>query len=142
MPSILNPYLNFDARTREAMEFYQSVFGGQLDVMTFGDMGGQPADGVMHANLVTPAGFHLMASDMPPGQEGSLSTADGPANPVSISLSGDDHDELAGWFHALADGGTVLEELKPQMWGDTFGMCRDRFGIQWLVNIAGAGQPG
>ena len=133
MASILNPYLNFDANAREAMEFYQSVFGGQLDVMTFGQMGGEPADGVMHAYLGTPAGFHLMASDMPPGQEGTLASE---GSPVSLSLSGDDTDELTGWFHALAEGGTVLEELKPQMWGDTFGMCRDRYGIQWLVNIS------
>lgn len=132
MASILNPYLNFDGNAREAMEFYQSVLGGQLDVMTFGQMGGEPADGTMHAYLGTPAGFHLMASDGPPGQE-----VPAPNGAMSISLSGDDHDELSGWFHALAEGGTVLEELKPQMWGDTFGMCRDRYGVQWLVNISG-----
>jgi PhnB protein len=137
MASILNPYLNFDSRAREAMEFYQSVFGGQLDVMTFGQMGGEPADGVMHAYLGTPSGFHLMASDMPPGQEEPSDTG-----PVSISLSGDDREELTGWYAALAEGGTVLEELKEQMWGDTFGMCRDRFGITWLVNIASGQQPG
>ncbi|GAA1477320.1 VOC family protein [Nocardioides aestuarii] len=135
MASILNPYLNFDGNTREAMEFYQSVLGGQLDVMTFGQMGGEPADGVMHAYLGTPAGFHLMASDGPPGQP-----APTPGGAVSLSLSGDDHDELTGWFHALAEGGTVLQALEPQMWGDTFGMCVDRFGIQWLVNISGQRQ--
>ncbi len=136
MASILNPYLNFDSRAREAMEFYQSVFGGQLDVMTFGQMGGEPADGVMHAYLGTPSGFHLMASDGPPGQE-----APAPGGAVSVSLSGDDETELSGWYHALAEGGTVLEELKTQMWGDTFGMCTDRFGITWLVNISSGEQP-
>ncbi len=135
MASILNPYLNFDSRTREAMEFYQSVFGGDLQVMTFGDMGGEPADGVMHAYLGTPAGFHLMASDGAPGQPPPA-----PGGAVSVSLSGDDHAELSGWYAALAEGGTVLEELKQQMWGDTFGMVTDRFGITWLVNIAGQPQ--
>ena len=133
MASILNPYLNFDSNAREAMEFYRDVFGGELNVMTFGDMGAEPADGVMHSYLGTPAGFHLMASDMPPGD-----TPPGNTGPISISLSGDDEPELTGWFEALADGGTVIETLQRQAWGDTFGMCRDKFGITWLVNISAA----
>ena len=132
MASILNPYLNFAASARTAMEFYRDVFGGDLNVMTFGDMGGEPADGVMHAQLSTPAGFTLMASDMPPGD-----TPPGTTGPISISLSGDDEADLTGWFEKLADGGTVLEPLKQQVWGDAFGMCTDRFGITWLVNISG-----
>ena len=72
MASRLNPYLNFDGTAREAMTFYQQVLGGQLDVMTFGQYGieGAGADGVMHAYLETDDGFVLMASDLPPGQEG------------------------------------------------------------------------
>lgn len=132
MASILNPYLNFADSARAAMEFYRDVFGGELTVMTFGDMGGEPADGVMHAQLATPSGFTLMASDMPPGD-----AAPGATGPISISLSGDDEAELTGWFERLADGGTVLEPLQQQVWGDTFGMCTDRCGITWLVNIAG-----
>lgn len=132
MTSILNPYLNFADSARTAMEYYRDVFGGQLTVMTFGDMGGEPADGVMHAQLATPSGFTLMASDVPPG--GSAPAAGGP---ISISLSGDDEADLTGWFEKLADGGSVQEPLKQQVWGDAFGMCTDRFGITWLVNIAG-----
>ncbi len=130
MASILNPYLNFADSTRGAMEFYRDVFGGELTVMTFGDMGGEPADGVMHAHLATPSGFTLMASDMPPG-----GTPPGTSGPISISLSGDDEAELTGWFEKLADEGSVLEPLQQQVWGDAFGMCTDRFGITWLVNI-------
>ena len=132
MASILNPYLNFADSTRTAMEFYRDVFGGELTVMTFGDMGCEPADGVMHSQLVTPSGFTLMASDMPPGD-----TPPGTTGSISISLSGDDEADLTGWFEKLADGGTVLEPLQQQAWGDAFGMCADRFGITWLVNISG-----
>ena len=90
MTTILNPYLNFDRTTREAMEFYQSVFGGDLNVMTFGDMGdeGDTKDGVMHAQLTTPDGFTLMASDPPPGEAATPGTLGG------VSLSGDDEAEL------------------------------------------------
>ncbi|QBR92999.1 VOC family protein [Nocardioides euryhalodurans] len=135
MGSRLNPYLNFQATAREAMEFYRDVFGGELQVMTFGDMGGEPADGVMHAQLETPDGFTLMASDAPPGETAA------PGGSVHISLSGDDTEALTGWFEKLSDGGTVVDALKQQVWGDTFGMLVDRYGIGWLVNIAGEGAP-
>ncbi len=135
MASRLNPYISFDGNAREAMEYYRSVFGGELVVNTFGEYG-EPdapgADGVMHAQLETPAGFTLMASDMPPGMEHT------PANgTITISLSGDDA-ELRGYFDKLADGGTVTMPLEKQMWGDEFGMCIDRFATPWMVNI---GQP-
>ena len=130
MASQLNPYLSFRDNAREAMEFYQSVFGGQLDVMTFGQMGGEPADGVMHSYLGGgPHGFVLMASDTPP--EMGETSPNG-----SISLSGDDVDDLTGYFERLSEGGEVTMPLQKQMWGDTFGMCVDRFGVSWLVNVS------
>ncbi|WP_432478047.1 VOC family protein [Nocardioides sp. GXQ0305] len=132
MASRLNPYLTFQDSAREAIEFYRDVFGGELQVMTFGDMGGEPASGVMHAQLETPSGFTLMASDAPPGE--SLT----PGGSIQISLSGDDTEELTGWFRRLAEDGTVVDDLKQQVWGDTFGMLVDRFGVGWLVNIAGS----
>ena len=132
MSSRLNPYLSFDASAREAMEFYRDVFGGELSVNTFGETGteGPDADKVMHAMLETPAGYSLMASDTPEGMEHR------PGNNVSVSLSGDDGDELRGYWAGLSDGGTVAVPLEKQMWGDEFGMCIDRFGIAWMVNIA------
>jgi PhnB protein len=57
---------------------------------------------------------------------------------ISISLSGDDEAELTGYYEKLTEGGTVVEPLAKAPWGDSFGMAIDRFGIQWLVNIAGA----
>jgi PhnB protein len=134
MATTLNPYVQFRDTARPAMEFYREVFGGELTVSTFGDFGdpSQPgADGVMHANLTTPSGYTLMASDTPPGMDYS------PGSTISISLSGDDGDELRGYWAKLSDGGTVSLPLEKQMWGDEFGMCTDKFGIGWMVNIAG-----
>jgi PhnB protein len=129
----LNPYLHFAGNAREAMEFYRSVLGGQLEVMTFGDVGGgggeYPDDGVMHAFLRTEHGVELMASD------GHDPDAGGP-DKVSLSLSGDDVATLTRWFEALAEGGAVDVPLAEQVWGDTFGQVTDRFGIRWLVDVA------
>jgi PhnB protein len=71
-----------------------------------------------------------MAADTPPGMEYA------PGNNIAVSLSGDDAEELRGYFAKLADGGTVTVPLEKQMWGDEFGMCVDRFGVGWLVNIS------
>ena len=129
----LNPYIAFtDGNAREAMEFYQSVFGGTLAVNTFGDFGApepELADKVMHAMLETDNGLALMASDQTPDMPVSAGSS------ISISLSGDDADELRRYWDRLADGGTVTVPLEKQMWGDEFGTCRDRFGVEWMVNI-------
>jgi PhnB protein len=133
MASRLNPYLSFTDNARQAMEFYQGVFGGTLVLSTFGDMGEQDpglADKVMHGQLETDSGFTLMGSDTPPGMEHK------PGDNITVSLSGDDTDELRGYWEKLSDGGTVSVPLEKQMWGDEFGMCVDRFGIPWMVNIA------
>ena len=133
----LNPYLNFpDAKAREAMELYQSVLGGELNIMTFGDMGteGPMATQVMHGQLETPGGITLMGADAPPEMV-QVSFGDN----VSVSLSGgpEDAEELRGWFARLSEGGEVRQPLEAAPWGDEFGMFVDRFGISWLVNIAG-----
>ncbi|MFE9955642.1 VOC family protein [Micromonospora sp. NPDC005299] len=135
MTSRLNPYLSFQDNAREAMEHYQRVFGGDLRMNTFGEFGNpdpQLADRIMHAQLETPSGFTLMASDTPPGMEFT------PGTNMAVSLSGNDVDDLRRWWEQLAEGGTVTMPLEKQMWGDEFGMCVDRFGTSWMVDI---GQP-
>jgi PhnB protein len=135
MASQLNPYLAFDGNAREAMEFYQSVFGGELKINTFGEFGSpDPAmkDLVMHANLDTPKGYRLMASDLGPGM--TLN----PGNNVTVSVSGDPGEGLEEVWDKLSDGGEVHVPFEKQMWGDTFGQCRDKFGIQWMVDVVGA----
>jgi PhnB protein len=134
----LNPYLNFaDARAREAMEFYASVLGGELDVMTFGDMGteGPMATQVMHGQLETPSGLTLMGADAPPEM---VQVTFGDNVSVSISGSHEEAEQLRGWFSALSEGGEVRQPLEAAPWDDEFGMFVDRFGISWLFNIAGA----
>jgi PhnB protein len=135
--SRLNPYISFAGNAREAMEFYSDVFGGTLTLSTFGEFGGQDpatADKIMHGMLETDSGFTLMGADTPPGMEHT------PGNNIAVSLSGDDADELQGYWRKLSDGGTVSVPLERQMWGDEFGACVDRFGISWMVNIGQAPQ--
>jgi PhnB protein len=137
MTSKLNPYLSFQDSARDAMEFYRTVFGGELEISTFGqfgDPGAAEADLVMHASLETPSGYTLFASDTPPGMDFR------PGSQITVSLSGDDADALRGYWEGLAEGGTVRMPLERQMWGDDFGQLTDRFGIDWMVNISGAAQ--
>lgn len=133
MAARLNPYLSFDGDAREAMQFYGGVFGAEPVLSTYGEFGDPSAPGatkIMHAMLETPDGFTLMASDNPPGAPYT------PGNTMSISLSGDDDQALRSYWEKLADGGVVSVPLDKQMWGDVFGMCTDRFGVTWMVNIA------
>lgn len=132
MTSILNPYLHFDGNAREVIDFYRSLFGGEVHVMTYGEMGadGDLADRIMHGQITAPHGITLMVSD------GGTDERVDRGNAWSLSLSGDDEAELRGWFDALAEGGTVTVPLERQMWGDVFGQLVDRFGTPWMVNIA------
>jgi PhnB protein len=130
--SQLNPYLSFTDNARQAMEFYASVFGGTLTLSTFGEFGaeGPEADKIMHGLLRNEDGLALMGADTPEGMGYE------PGTNISVSLSGDDVEELRGYWAKLSEGGTVSVPLEKQMWGDEFGMCVDQFGIPWMVNIA------
>jgi len=133
MASRLNPYISYNGNAREAFEFYKEVFGGELAMNTFGEFGASEssdADKIMHASLETPSGFTLMGSDTPAELEYK------PGTTMSVSLSGDDGDDLRGYYEKLAEAGTVTMPLEKQMWGDEFGMVLDQFGVSWMVNIA------
>jgi PhnB protein len=146
MTTRLNPYLNFPGTSRRAMEFYQSVLGGDLRTSTFGEYGGAPegleADNVMHAQLETTSGFTLMAADSPgsAAQGGGQATSE--SRGVSLSLSGEDAEELRGYWEKLSARGSVTMPLEKQMWGDEFGMLVDEFGVTWMVNITGPENAG
>jgi PhnB protein len=138
MTTRLNPYLNFRDTTRQAMEFYHSVFGGELTMSTFADMHASEdpseQDKIMHSQLITDQGLALMAADTP------NSMGYTPGTNFAISLSGDDEGELRGYWDKLADDASITMPLDKAPWGDFFGMLTDRFGVSWLVNIS-AGQP-
>jgi PhnB protein len=137
MPTKLNPYINFKNNTREAMEFYHSVLGGDLRMQTFKEYHASqdPSedDLIMHSELDSEYCMTLMAADTPARMEYH------PGNNVSMSLTGDSDNEteLKAIFDKLALGGSVTMPMEKAIWGDTFGMCTDRFGINWLINIAG-----
>jgi len=130
----LNPHLSFRDDAREAMTFYESVLGGELTISTFGELQpvADPAEGnkVMHAQLETPDGLVLMAADTPPGMEHR------PQAGVSVALTGDDEVRLRQFWAGLSEGGTVMVPFQPAPWGATFGMCLDRFGTTWMLNLA------
>jgi PhnB protein len=130
----LNPYLSFRDNAREAMTFYHSVFGGELTVSTFADFhaSGDPTEQhkIMHSQLESPDGLVLMGADTPEGMEYRSQAG------VSVSLSGDDEARLRGYWERLSEGGSVTVPFEKAPWGDTFGLCVDRFGTNWMVNAA------
>ena len=127
------PYLFFVGTCREAMTAYKGIFGGQLDIVTAGEMPDAPpdvpADAVMHAALTLPAGGLLMASDDP------SATEDGPKVGISVSYTAADPAEANKVFEGLADGGQVTMPVSATSWSPAFGMCTDRFGIPWMVGV-------
>jgi PhnB protein len=133
MQTRLNPYLSFRDNARQAMEFYRSVFGGTLTMSTFEDFHASEdpneGDKIMHAMLEAENGITFMASDTP------NEMAYHPGGNISLSLRGDNEKELRSYFEKLSTGGEIMMPLEKAPWGDLFGMCTDRFGVNWMVNI-------
>ena len=133
MATLLNPYISFKNNARQAMDFYQTVFGGKLTMNTFKEFNASqdPSEDnlIMHAQLEGDHGIVFMASDTPARMEHK------PGNNISMSLSGENEAELRGYFDKLSAGGMVTIPLEKAMWGDSFGMLVDKFGIGWMVNI-------
>ncbi len=135
MQSVLNPYISFKDDAREAMEFYQTVFGGKVEFKTFKEFHASedPSedDKIMHSMLQADNGISFMAADTPNRMEYN------PGARISMTLSGDNTEELTGYFDKLSAGGTDVMPLNQAPWGASFGMCVDKFGVTWMVNIAG-----
>lgn len=140
MSTKLNPYLGFRDNAKQAMEFYKSVFGGELTLSTFGDFQASedPAeqDKIMHGMLVTESGLTLMGADTPSHMSYN------PGDNYSVSLSGEDEAELRRYWEGLSAEGTVAVPLEKAPWGDIFRMCADKFGVNWLVNVNAAQSQG
>jgi PhnB protein len=132
----LNPYLNFNGNTREALEFYHQIFGGELKLQTFSEVPGMEVpkgyeDKIMHGRLDSDA-ITLMATEGKPEVEVNF------GDNVSLSLQGTDTAKLTEIFNALSEGGEVTMPLEKQFWGDIFGALKDKFGVYWMVNISEA----
>jgi PhnB protein len=134
MQTKLNSYLSFKDKAREAMSFYQTVFGGKLTMSTFKEFkvseDPKESDKIMHSVLETDNGIVFMAADTPNRMEYR------PGKNMSMSLSGDNEEELTACFKKLSTGGKIGQPLYKAPWGDTFGMLTDKFGIDWMVNIS------
>lgn len=139
----VSTYLNFTNQTEEAFNFYQLVFGGEFTggIMRFGDIpatAGVPpmtdADKnlVMHVVLPILGGHQLMGTDAPESM-GFRVTA---GNNVYINLEPDTREETKRLFAALSGGGKVEQDLQEMFWGDFYGSCKDKFGVQWMFNCA------
>lgn len=131
----LNPYISFKDNAREAMEFYKTVFGGKLVTSTFKEFHASedPSEDnkIMHSVLEADNGITFMAADTPNRMEYK------PGKNMSMSLSGENEEELRGYWEKLREGGTQRMPLEKAPWGDTFGMLTDKFGIDWMINISG-----
>lgn len=136
----VNPYLNFAGNTEEVFRFYQSVFGGELNIVRFGDFPdnsmGVPEehlDKIAHVALPLTDGSILMGTDALESFGPKLSAG----NNFSIALEVESEEEADRLFNALADGGEVKMPLAKVEWAEQFGACTDKFGIQWMVNYTG-----
>lgn len=145
-------HLNFRGTARQALEFYQSVFGGEVTLATYADVG-MPADApgsdkVVFGQIVSPDGIGLMAYDIP-GQDDPDAAATGGAtrreNGATLtdrtffqSLRADSLDELTRYWSSLADGAEVIEPLAASAWSAGFGMLADRFGVTWVLDVQAA----
>lgn len=135
----VNPYLNFNGNTEEAFEFYQSVFGGDLQITRFKDMAdnmgatGEDLDKI--ANIVLPLSGDtvLMGTDILDAMDQKLTIG----NNFSITLEADSADEAEELFNKLSDGGEVQMPLMETEWAEKYGALTDKFGIHWMVNYTG-----
>lgn len=127
-------HLNFQGQARAALVFYQSVFGGDIMQVTYGESG-QPgaaadADRIIYGQVTSPNGFHIMAYDVEankPWDQGR--------NAFFAALVGESPDEIRTLWNALADGASIEQPLAAAEWSPLYGMLKDRFGVTWIVNV-------
>jgi len=127
-------HLNFRGDAHAALEFYQTVFGGQLAIVTYKDAGNvqeeSEADHVMWGQVRAENGFHVMAYDVPSGM-----AHDRGENSFFVSVRGETVEEVTGYWEKLSDGATVVIPMGPAGWAPAYGMLRDRFGVVWVLDV-------
>lgn len=139
MPAI-NPYLTFKGNCEAAFNFYKSVFGGEFTYIgRFGEMPPQEEykmpkadkDKIMHVSLPIGKGTVLMGSDT--GGEWGPQTIIG--NNFSISITADSKEQADQLFNKISEGGKISMPMNQTFWGDYFGMCQDKFEINWMISF-------
>ncbi|HWW71933.1 MAG TPA: VOC family protein [Duganella sp.] len=130
-------HLNFRGQAREALDFYQSVFGGQVNALTYKDFNQvtneAEADQLIWGQVMADTGFRVMAYDVPsntPWNPGE--------NAFMIVLEAKTQDEIRAYWDKLSDGATVISGLQPAQWTPLFGVLKDRFGTPWTLSVAAA----
>ncbi|OHV32268.1 MULTISPECIES: VOC family protein [Pseudofrankia] len=130
----VTPHLNFRGNAREALEFYRSVFGGELVAVSYAEMGNADpatADNVVWGQVTGDNGFRIMAYDVYP----HLPWDQG-QDPFFVSVRGTDPTELQGYWDKLVDGASVKQPIGPSQWAPLYGQLTDRFGVTWVLDIA------
>jgi len=133
----LNTYLNFNGNTEQVFTFYKKIFGGDFTtLMRFADMPGsekmtdEDKEKIMHVALPVGEQDVLMGTDVMESMNQRLN----PGDNFSISISLDNEAEAIRIFEVLSAGGQVIMPLGKEFWSDLFGICKDQFGIQWMIN--------
>ena len=128
-------HINLRGDARAALEFYQSVFGGTLTVITYRDaqavQNPAEADHIMWGGVTSPDGFKIMAFDVPSAREWNQGTES-----YFVSVRGTDADEVTRYWEGLSKGSTVKVPLGPSAWSPLYGMVTDRFGVTWVLDVA------
>ena len=141
-------HLNFRGDARQALEFYQSVFGGHLTVVAYGDFGMPKelpdADKVVFGQVSAENGFRIAAYDAPSQSPAAPApTATTRENGMTltgerffVSVRGETAEEVSALWDKLSDGADLVEKFGPSQWSPGFGMLTDRFGVTWILDVA------
>ena len=130
----VTPHLNFRGDARDALEFYQTVFGGELTIASYADMGNTDpatADHVTYGQVTSDNGFRVMAYDVYPHLEW-----DQGQDPFFVSVRGNAPEEIQGYWDKLVDGAKVTQPIGPSPWAPLYGQLTDRFGVTWVLDVA------
>lgn len=141
-------HLNFRGTARQALEFYQTVFGGHIVAATYGDFGmpkeAPGADKIVFSQLENEDGFRIMAYDVPGEDTTDAAAIAGTTTRENVtstdrtffqSVRGETLEEVTGYWNARAEGATVIEPLAASAWSPGFGMLTDRFGVTWILDV-------
>lgn len=140
MPVTTTTHLNFRGDARAALEFYQSIFGGEILAVTYADahnvLDPSETDQLMWGQVQGDKGIHLMAYDVPvrmPYEQG--------VNSVFVSVRGQDAEEITTYWKGLTEGATIAYDLSPAGWSPLYGMLKDRFGVVWVLDVVAQYNP-